>query len=97
MRAVVHSALRELSLDYAISSVSVGASYHYEIVLWDRPRNSYFSIRVHWETGLSRGRMTERVVQQLTGREAAWRAAHVRNFGQRTLRPYGPSSVFVGA
>ena len=75
MREVAHSALRELNLDYAITLISGGASQNYEIVMRDKPRNSYFSIRVHWETGLSREHMTERVVQQLTERLAGWRAS----------------------
>ena len=91
MRDVVHSSLRELNLDYAITSISVGASHNYEIVMWDKHRNSYFSIRVHWETGLSREHITERVVQQLTGRLAAWRA--FRSFGERRLRPYGQRAM----
>ena len=50
--------------------------------MWDKPRNSYFSIRVHWQPGLSREQMTEHVVQQLTGRLAAWRSGDVSNFGE---------------
>ena len=49
--------------------------------MWDKPRNSHFSLRVHWETGLSRERMTERVVQQLTERLAAWRAVRALTGG----------------
>ena len=45
MRDVAQSALRALNLDYAITTISVGASRNYEIVMWDKPRNSYFSIR----------------------------------------------------
>ncbi len=93
MKEVAHSALRKLELDYAINSISVGASHNYEIVMWDKPRNSHFSLRVHWETGLSRERMTERVVQQLTERLAAWRAGRVRSFGERRPRPHGQSAV----
>ena len=44
MRDIARSALRELDLDYAITLVSSGASRTYEIVMWDKPRNSYFSI-----------------------------------------------------
>ena len=80
MREVARSALSKLNLDYAITSISGGASRNYEIVMRDKPRNSYFSIRVRWETGLSREHMTERVVQQLTMRLAAWAAAGVRRY-----------------
>ena len=80
MREVTRSALSKLNLDYAITSISGGASRNYEIVMRDKPRNSYFSIRVRWETGLSREDMTERVVQQLTRRLAAWASAGVRRY-----------------
>ncbi len=91
MREVARSALRELDLDYAITLVSSGASQNHEIVMWDKPRNSYFSIRVHWEPGLSREQMTERVVQQLAGRLAAWRSGDVSNFGERRPLRHGTS------
>ena len=97
MRDIARSALRELDLDYAITLVSSGASRNYEIVMWDKPRNSYFSIRVHWEPGLSREQMTERVVQQLTGRLAAWRSGDVSDFGERRPRRYGTSQRVSGA
>ena len=38
--------VRELGLDYLITMVSGGGSGNCEVVMWDRPRNSYFSIRV---------------------------------------------------
>ncbi len=97
MRELAHSALRELNLDYAITLISGGASQNYEIVMWDKPRNSYFSIRVHWETGLSREHMTERIVQQLTRRLAAWRAGSASSFGERRPRRYGTSQRVSGA
>ena len=57
IRNVTHWALHELDLDYAISSIIVGLSHRFEIVLWDRPRNSYFSIRERWDIGVSREQM----------------------------------------
>ncbi len=97
MRDIARSALRELDLDYAITLVSSGASRTYEIAMWDKPRNSYFSIRVHWEPGLSREQMTERVVQQLAGRLAAWRSGRCQHFGVRRPRGYGTSQRVSGA
>ena len=97
MRDIARSALRELDLDYVITLVSSGASRNYEIVMWDQPRNSYFSIRVHWEPGLSREQMTERVVQQLAGRLAAWRSGRCQHFGERRPREYGTSQRVSGA
>lgn len=46
MREIARAALRELDLDYAITLISGGASRNYEIVLWDKPGDSYFSIRL---------------------------------------------------
>ena len=43
MRDIANSILAELDLDYQITLISGGESGDYEIVMWDRPRNSYFS------------------------------------------------------
>ena len=83
MRDVAHSALRALHLDYAITSISVGASHNYEVVMWDKHRNNYLSIRTRWETGFSREQMTAAVVQQLARRLAEWRAWRGGRFGER--------------
>ena len=40
MREIARAALRELDLDYVITLVSGGASRNYEIVLWNKPRDS---------------------------------------------------------
>ena len=71
MTRIVHAALRVLNLDYTIMLISVGAGKHYEIVMWDKPRNSYFLMRVRWDTGFSLEGMTRRVVQQLAERSTA--------------------------
>ena len=94
IRNVAHWALHELDLDYAIISIFVGPSHQYEIVLWDRPRNSFFSIRGRWDTGLSHEHMIIRMVQQLRERVSAWRLADVRSGGARRGRPGQP--VFLG-
>ena len=96
MRDVALSALRQLDLDYAITSISGGAGQDYEIVMWDRPRNTYFSIRVPWETGLSREHTNECVVQQLTERLADWRTVPVRRFGEPRPRRYSTSQRVPG-
>ena len=97
MRDAAHSALRELNLDYTITLIAGGARHNYEIVMWDKPRDSYFSIRVRWEPGLSRAHMTERVVQQLTRRLAARRAGHVDHFGERRPRRSSASQPLASA
>ena len=98
MREVARSALRTLNLDYAITKISGGPNKNYEIVMWDQPRNSYFSIRVCWEAGLSREQLTQRVVQQFAERPAAWRIADVRGFSSRRRRRHGATQwVSTGA
>ncbi len=89
MRDMARSALRGLNLDYAITLVSVGESRHCEIVMWDKPRDSYFTIQVKWDVGLSRERMTEQVTHQLTSRLAALRSGDGSRFGERRPRRYG--------
>ena len=95
IRTVAHWALHELDLDYAISAIFVGPHQRYEIVLWDRPRNSYFSIRERWDIGVSREQMINRIVQQLRDRVAAWRVADIR-YRVRKPRPCR-NSLFLGA
>ena len=82
----MQSALRQLDLDYVITSISGGAGHDYEIVTWDKPRNSYFSIRVPWEIGLSREHTMICLLQQLTERLAEWRTVPLRRLGERRLR-----------
>ena len=89
MRDMARSALRDLNLDYAITLISVGQSCNCEIVMWDKPRDSYFTIRVKWDVGLSGERMTERVTQQLTSRLAALRSGDLSRFGERKPRRHG--------
>lgn len=86
MRDMARSALRDLNLDYAITLVSIGESCDCEIVMWDKPRDSYFTIRVKSDAGLSRERLTERITQQLTSRLAALRSGDPSRFGER--RPH---------
>ena len=93
MREVVQSALRQLDLDYAITSISGGTSQDYEIVMWDKPGNSYFSIRVPWKTSLSREYTADCIVQQLTDRLAEWRTVRVRGQGKRRPHWYGTSQL----
>ena len=87
MRDMARSALRDLNLDYAITLISSGKSRNYEIVMWDKPRDSYFTIRVKWDAGLSRQRMTELVTQQLTSRLATLGSADGSRFDERRPLP----------
>ena len=93
MREIVHSALRALNLDYAITLLSGGASKNYEIVMWDKPRNSYFSIRVPWKSRLSHEHTADCIVRQLTDRLAEWRTVRVRRQGKGRPHRYGTSQL----
>lgn len=48
MRELVAAVVRELDLDDVVSLVSGRASLNYEIVMWGRPHNTYFSSRLNW-------------------------------------------------
>lgn len=71
MRDVANSILTELGLDYQITLVSVGERGNYEIVMWDRPRNSYFSLRLERTTEGSSDAVAESIRTQLRQRIAA--------------------------
>jgi hypothetical protein len=77
----------DLNVDYAITLISGGKSRNYEIVMWDRPGDSDFTIRVTWDAGLSRQRMTERVTQRLASRLAALRSSDRSRFDERRPLP----------
>ncbi len=83
MRDMARSALRALNLDYAITLISGGKSRDCEIVMWDKSRDSYFTIRVKRDAGFSREHMTEQVTQQLTSRLVALRSGDGSRFGER--------------
>ena len=51
MRKVASEAIQELQLDYTVTLVSGGASKNVEIVIWDKTRDSYFSLKLACEPG----------------------------------------------
>ena len=46
MREVVRRVVRELGLDYTVTLVPGGEHGNYEIVMSDRPRGSYFTLKL---------------------------------------------------
>ena len=97
MREIARGVLLELDLDYAITLVSCGASRNYEIVMWDKPRDSYFSIRLNWD-GLSRANMTDQIKAQLRGRLAALRhGGAISGFGECKPRRHPSRPEVSGA
>ncbi len=87
MREIAAAAIRDLDLDYAITLVSGGASRNYEIVMWDKPHNTYFSIRLNWEASASRDVVASRIKTQLRERLACFERGR-RRFGERA--PHHP-------
>ena len=83
MREIAAAALRELDLDYVVTFVSGGASRKYEIVMWDKPHNTYFSIRFNWEPDTSRDAVVSRIKTQLRERLECFERGR-RQFGERT-------------
>ncbi len=71
MRDIANSILAELDLDYQITLISGGESGDYEIVMWDRPRNSYFSLRLEGTTERPPDMVAESIRAQLRERIAA--------------------------
>lgn len=83
MREIAAAALRELDLDYSVTYVSGGASRNYEIVMWDKPHNSYFSIRLTREPDTSAEVLVGRIKHQLRERLDSFHTRRGR-FGERT-------------
>ena len=71
MRDIADTILTELGLDYRITLVSGGENGNYEIVMWDRPRNSYFSVRVARRSETPRDVVADSIRAQLRQRIAA--------------------------
>ena len=70
MRKIAMTVLQQLDLDYGVTLVSGGASGKYEIVMWDKPRDSYFSIRLIWERDAPTTTVAEQIKAQLRQRLA---------------------------
>ena len=68
MREIAAIALRELDLDYLVTYVSGGASRNYEIVMWDKPHNTYFSIRLTRDPTASPEALIDQIKHQLRER-----------------------------
>ncbi len=78
MRDIAQRVVRELGLDYLITMVSGGGSGNCEVVMWDRPRNSYFSIRVRRTLGKNGDQLAEDIREQLRQRITSHKLADDR-------------------
>lgn len=85
MRDIADTILRELGLDYRITLVSGGESGNYDIVMRDRPRNSYFSVRVARTNEASGDVIADSIRAQLRQRITAHRVSDDRHPVRRRL------------
>ena len=78
MRDIAQRVVKQLGLDYLITMVSGGGSGNCEVVMWDRPRNSYFSIRLTGTLEKDEERLAEEIREQLAQRNASHTLANDR-------------------
>ena len=83
MRELTAAVVRELDLDDGVTLVSGGASRNYEIVMWDRPHNTYFSIRLNWDPHTPDDALADGIKRQLLERLNGVRRGR-RQFAERS-------------
>ena len=86
MRQIASAAIQELQLDYTVTLVSGGASKNVEIVIWDKTRDSYFSLRLACEPGTPSETIATRIKDQLRRRLAALQSGSDTFRERRPLR-----------
>ena len=83
MKQVALEVIEKLKLNYTITLISGGEAGKYEIVMWDRPSDRYFSIRLRWTAGTSDEKVAQEIESQLRQRLTALRASTDSTFGER--------------
>ena len=83
MRQVALDVVEKLRLNYTITLISGGEAGRYEIVMWDRPRDSYFSIRLRWTEETSDEHVAQAIEGQLRQRLSALDSSADSDFGER--------------
>lgn len=91
MRQLALDVVEKLRLNYTITLVSGGENAKYELVLLDRPRNSYFSIHLCGDAATSAEHCAQEIEDQLKQRLAALDSGADSGFGERT--PSHPDST----
>lgn len=75
MKQVALDVLTSLGLNYVVTLISLGESDRCEIVMWDRSRDSYFSIRVRSPATMSENYVAKEIEglfrQRLTALDAS--------------------------
>ena len=83
MMQVALDVVKKLNLNYRPTLISRGESGRCEIVMWDTPRDSYFSIRLHWEAGTPDEHVAQEIEDQLRQRLTALHSGAASDFGER--------------
>ena len=86
MREIAGRVVRELGLDYTVTLVSGGESGKYEIVMCDRPRESYFTLKLTWD----RNDSLENLADVIRARLHERLSSHDRASDRRPVRRGGP-------
>ena len=71
VKELAQRVLNELELDYAVTLVSGGESGNYEIAMWDRPHDTYFSLKLKWPRGTPADALAGDIRNQLEQRLAS--------------------------
>ena len=70
MKQVALDVVKKLKLNYAVTLISRGETGRCEIVMWDRSRDSYFSVRLRWCAETSVENLAREIETQLRQRLA---------------------------
>ena len=81
MRELAVDVVHKLKLDYTITCISSGET-RWEIVMWDRPRDRYFTVRGKKGVGPLGEDAAEEIERQLTQRLGTLTSGGFGAFGQ---------------
>ena len=84
MRQIALDVVKTLKLNYELTLISNGESRKCEIVVWDKPRNCYFSIHLRWTEGESAETLATEIEGQLRQRLTTLNSGANSDFGERS-------------
>ena len=91
MKQIALDVLKHLKLNYTITMISCGENTNYELVMLDRPRNSYFSLRLSGDSATSADHCAREIEGQLRQRLTARDSGTDSGCSERT--PSHPDST----
>ena len=83
MRQIALEVVEKLRLNYTITLISGGESGKFEIVMWDQPRDSYFSLRLRLTPDTSDEHVAQEIEDQLRQRLTELNSRTDSDFGER--------------